>query len=114
MKKNKNIYISSDGFNNLLKIKESINSYRTNFDGYIISYLMITKYWLLAFVEGDGSFYISNNRAIFFITQKDRKVLEAISIFCKNIKRAQIIMIYIKHQNLYVKYQVKTIILLIS
>jgi hypothetical protein len=41
-------------------------------------------------VEGDGSFHFSNNRAIFSITQKDRQVLEAISIFIKNIKRAPI------------------------
>lgn len=52
---------------------------------------MISNYWLLGFVEGDGSFYFSNNRAIFSITQKDKQVLEAISIFIENIKKAPIL-----------------------
>lgn len=71
-----------------MQIKEGINSNRTNYDGYSISYLMISKYWLLGFVEGDGSFhFLNNNRAIFSITQKDRKVLDQISLFIQNINR---------------------------
>ena len=55
---------------------------------------MISKYWLLGFVLfflcnkkklGGGSFHFTNNRAIFSITQKDRQVLDAISIFLQNI-----------------------------
>jgi hypothetical protein len=88
---NKNIFITPDTLKKIVKIKENINRNRTNFDGYKISYLMISKYWLLGFVEGDGSFHFSNNRAIFSITQKDRQVLEAISIFIQNIKRAPIL-----------------------
>ena len=84
------ISISPETFNKIVKIKESINSNRTNFDGYNISHSMISKYWLLGFVEGDGSFHFTNNRAIFSITQKDRKVLEAISIFLQNLTRAPI------------------------
>jgi hypothetical protein len=68
-------------------MKENINRNRTNFDGYKISYLMISNYWFLGFVEGDGSFFLCNNRAIFSITHKDRQVLEAISLY---IKRAPI------------------------
>ena len=71
-------------------MKENINRNRTNFDGYKISYLMISNYWFLGFVEGDGSFFLCNNRAIFSITQKDRQVLEAISLYIQNIKRAPI------------------------
>ena len=71
-------------------MKENINRNRTNFDGYKISYLMISNYWFLGFVEGDGSFFLCNNRAIFSITQKDRQVLEAISLYIKNIQRAPI------------------------
>jgi hypothetical protein len=77
-------------FNKIVKMKENINRNRTNFDGYKISYLMISNYWFLGFVEGDGSFFLSNNRAIFSITQKDRQVLEAISLYIKNIQRAPI------------------------
>lgn len=68
-----------------MEIQKGMNSNRTNYDDYSISYLMITKYWLLGFVEGDGSFHLlNNNRAIFSITQKDRKVLDQISLFIQN------------------------------
>ena len=46
---------------------------------------MISKNWLVGFVEGDGTFYFSNSTAVFGITQKDRQVLEAISTFLQNI-----------------------------
>jgi hypothetical protein len=36
-----------------------MNKLRTNYEGYLITYNMISKYWLLGFVEGDGSFNIS-------------------------------------------------------
>ena len=86
----KTVSIPTETFNKIVKIKENINSNRTNFDGYNISYSMISSYWLLGFVEGDGSFHFTNNRAIFSITQKDKQVLEAISIFFKNLPRAPI------------------------
>ena len=86
----KTISIAPETFNKIVKIKESMNSNRTNFYGYNMSYSMISKYWLLGFVEGDGSFHFTNNRAFFSITQKDRQILEAISLFLKNIPRAPI------------------------
>lgn len=86
----KTISIATEALNKIVKIKESINSNRTKFYGYNISYSMISSYWLLGFVEGDGSFHFTNNRAIFSITQKDRQVLEAISIFLKNLPRQPI------------------------
>lgn len=58
-----------------------MNNFRTNYDGYIISCEMISKNWLVGFVEGDGTFYFSNSTAVFGITQKNKKILEAISIF---------------------------------
>ena len=82
-----NYYVSPEDLQKIEIIKNGINSNRTNFKGYNVSYLMISKFWLLGFVEGDGSFYISNNRVGFTITQKDKQVLEAISIFFKNLKR---------------------------
>lgn len=86
----KTISIATEAFNKIVKIKESINSNRTNFYGYNISYSMISSYWLLGFIEGDGSFHFTNDRAIFSITQKDKQVLEAISIFLQNLPRAPI------------------------
>lgn len=82
--------MTPETFNKIEKIKESMNSNRTNFYGYNISDSPISKYWLLGFVEGDGSFHFTNNRAVFSITQKDRQILEAISLFLKNIPRAPI------------------------
>jgi len=46
---------------------------------------MISKYWLLGFVEGDGSFYISNNSAVFSLRQKDSKVLECIAEYLSKL-----------------------------
>lgn len=82
--------IAPETFNKIVKMKENMNRNRTNFDGYKISYLMISNYWFLGFVEGDGSFFLCNNRAIFSITHKDRQVLDAISLYIKNIHRAPI------------------------
>nr|YP_007374959.1 hypothetical protein PRA_mt0174 [Phlebia radiata]CCE89240.1 hypothetical protein PRA_mt0174 [Phlebia radiata] len=49
---------------------------------------MITKNWLIGFIEGDGTFYFSNSSVVFGITQKDNKILEAIADFIQNIPLA--------------------------
>jgi hypothetical protein len=46
---------------------------------------MISKYWLLGFVEGDGSFNVSNNTAEFSIKQKDSKILILIGEYLENL-----------------------------
>nr|YP_010044433.1 hypothetical protein J6656_mgp32 [Trametes coccinea]QPF23674.1 hypothetical protein [Trametes coccinea] len=46
---------------------------------------MINKHWLVGFIEGDGTFYFSNSSLVFGITQKDKKILEAIKTFIRNI-----------------------------
>lgn len=84
--KENNRSLDLDTLNKIIDIKKGMNDFRTNFDNYIVSSEMISKYWLLGFVEGDGTFYFSNSTAVFGITQKDKKILEAISIFLKNIK----------------------------
>ena len=63
-----------------------MNSLRISYEGYILTSDMINKYWLIGFVEGDGSFYINNSKVVFSITQKDKQVLEAIATFLQNIK----------------------------
>jgi hypothetical protein len=50
--------IAPETFNKIVKMKENINRNRTNFDGYKRSYLMISNYWFLGFVEGDGSLFL--------------------------------------------------------
>ena len=46
---------------------------------------MVTKNWLIGFIEGDGTFNFSNSSVAFGITQKDKQVLEAIAQFLENI-----------------------------
>lgn len=83
--------INPDDFSKILNLKNNMNSLRrdevTNYENYIININMLSKYWLLGFVEGDGTFYFSNNSAVFGITQKDKKILELIAIFINNMKR---------------------------
>jgi len=47
-------------FNKLIELKNSMNSQRTNFELPDTHKIIITPYWLLGFIEGDGSFSISN------------------------------------------------------
>jgi len=77
--------LNIDTFNKIIEIKKSMNDFRTNYDGYTVSSNMVNKNWLIGFVEGDGTFYFTNSTAAFGITQKDKKVLEAISIFLTNL-----------------------------
>jgi LAGLIDADG endonuclease len=78
--------LNMETFNKIINIKNSMNDLRTNYEGYTISRDMVTKNWLLGFVEGEGTFYFSNSTAVFGITQKDKQVLEAISLYLENIK----------------------------
>lgn len=80
--------LSVDTFNQIVELKNSINTLRTNYEGYTISSDMITKNWLIGFIEGDGTFYFSNSSVVFGITQKDNKILEAIADFIQNIPLA--------------------------
>ena len=44
--------------NKIIELKNKMNTNRTNFDRPESSKIIITKYWLLGFIEGDGSFFI--------------------------------------------------------
>lgn len=68
------------------EIRQGMNSKRTNFTLPETHKLKITPYWLLAFVEGEGSFHVEKNqyfRLVFNITQSmvDIAVLELIQEF---------------------------------
>ena len=73
--------IDKDIFSEIENIKNSINSNRTNYEGYNLTNDMINKNWLVGFVEGDGTFYFSHSSVVFGITKKDHppKILEAIA-----------------------------------
>lgn len=78
--------LSIETLEKINEIKNGMNAFsRTNYEGYILTNDMITKNWLVGFIEGDGSFYFSNSSAALGITQKDGKILEAISQFLQNI-----------------------------
>lgn len=83
--KEKGHKIDNTTLTTILTLKNRMNSLRTNYDGYTLTSGMVNKFWLLGFVEGDGSFHFTNSKAIFSITQKDKQVLEAIATFLKNI-----------------------------
>ena len=69
---------------NLLNVKDNINSNRTNFN-MPENHLVITKSWLLGFIEGDGSFSLGrdNLEPVFSIklTEKQYPVLIKIKEF---------------------------------
>ena len=77
--------LSIETLNTIANIKKGMNDLRTNYEGYILTHNMIFKNWLVGFVEGDGTFHFSNSTVVFGITQKDKKILEAISLFLHNI-----------------------------
>lgn len=73
-------------FNKIRSLKNSMNSFRTDFIFPKSHKIIITPYWLLGFVEGDGSFSVSTSPSIslrFNIvqTKSEQKVLEAIRFF---------------------------------
>lgn len=70
------------------KIRMGMNKLRRDFTLGPSYSVHLTSYWLLGFVEGDGSFWIRNNFALSFnITQssKDLVLMEAIRDFFNNL-----------------------------
>jgi hypothetical protein len=73
-------------FNNIRELKNSMNTLRTNFVLPNSHKILITPYWLLGFIEGDGSFSVSTLKSFpirFNIVQAitEKNVLEAIKLF---------------------------------
>jgi len=56
--KNLDIYSKSKVKTKILELKNKMNTSRVDFDRPESSKIIITKYWLLGFIEGDGSFFI--------------------------------------------------------
>lgn len=61
----------------IVAIRNSMNTQRTNFELPSTTHnIIITDYWLLGFVEGDGSFFCrKDGRLTFWISQKRNKAL---------------------------------------
>lgn len=75
-------HLTPEGSRRIYKIRRSMNNFRTNYDLPSTHSLKITNYWLLGFVEGDGTFYYSNTPR-FSIAQEDVSLpaLQAILAF---------------------------------
>lgn len=56
--KNLDTYSKSTVKIKIIELKNKMNTSRVNFDRPESSKVIITKYWLLGFIEGDGSFFI--------------------------------------------------------
>lgn len=70
------------------KIRSTMNSKRTDFSMASDHYYNITPYWLLGFVEGDGSFIVNTSPISFefYLIQKGNKALfEAIKCYLHNL-----------------------------
>lgn len=77
--------LSSEAFYKIQNLKNSMNASRVDFSGYNVSQSAVADFWLLGFVEGDGSFHVSNNAVVFSIKQKDKTILEQIAIYLQNL-----------------------------
>ena len=87
--RNKNLSLTEKSllFDKIRALKNSMNTLRTNFVLPDDHKIIITPYWLLGFIEGDGSFSVSTLNSFPFrfnivqaITEK-KKVFEAIRTF---------------------------------
>jgi len=87
------IYTSSrlktdDMLNKVEEIRLKMNKLRVDFTMPPCYSIHITPYWLLGFVEGDGSFFTRNNFALSFNlaqSSKDIKLMEAIRDYFNNL-----------------------------
>lgn len=60
--RDKNLTVDSSVKDTILEIKENMNNKRVNFD--VSTDIVINKYWLLGFIEGDGSFFIRRDNLV--------------------------------------------------
>lgn len=77
-----------DIFSSIIKLKDSMNDKRVNYDLPAGHRVIITGYYLLGFLEGDGSFYLNKHdmtvRVSLVTTTPNRVVLEKIREFLLN------------------------------
>jgi hypothetical protein len=84
--------LSYDQLNKIQSIKENMNFKRTDYSDYNQIEFNITPYWLLGFVEGEGTFGIKNLTPYFQVVQKDKSknLMEAIKIYLSNLSKNQL------------------------
>lgn len=84
--------LSDDQFNRIQSIKESMNFKRTDYFGYNQNIFNITPYWLLGFVEAEGTFGIKNLTPYFQVAQsnKSKNLMEAIKVYLSDLPKDQL------------------------
>lgn len=74
--------VTAELFHTLIELKAQMNKKRVNFEQPVGHHIKITPYWLLGFMEGEGSFCIvtKDSRTMFVLglTAVESKVLEGI------------------------------------
>ena len=80
--------LSDDQFNKIKYIKANINLKRINHSDYNQNEFNITSYWLLGFVEAEGTFGIKNLTPYFQVAQngKSRNLMEAIKMYLSRLQ----------------------------
>lgn len=80
--------LSDDQFNKIKLIKANMNLKRIDYSDYNKNEFYITPYWLLGFVEAEGTFGIKNLTPYFQVAQngKSKNLLEAIKMYLSKIQ----------------------------
>lgn len=84
--------LSDNQFNKIQSIKENMNLKRTDYSNYNKIEFNITPYWLLGFVEAEGTFGIKNLIPYFQVAQSDKSknLMEAIKVYLSNLSKNQL------------------------
>jgi hypothetical protein len=61
----KNIQLNDEKIQQIMEIKNQINNFRSNFEGYSVNSNMISKHLLIGFIEVEGSIHFSNSSAVY-------------------------------------------------
>jgi len=85
--------LSKSSYDEIVRIKRGMNSQRTTYNDLLLTSLAynnnyLNAYWLLGFIEGEGTFGIKNNVPYFQIAQHNRNsiLMLAISLYLQKKK----------------------------
>ena len=106
--KKQKIYKTSEGLLKIKKLLSQLNNKRTDFTQPKAHTIRITPSWLIGFIEGDGSFYISKKKDHFGFglaisqTAVEIKLLEAIQAYLQNLWKERFNELQITVPNIYI------------
>jgi hypothetical protein len=83
-RRNSDLKIRLNSINKIIELKNNMNKKRTEFK-LPLNHIKISPYWLLGFIEGEGSFYLNRSNLTptfsLSLTQLQKPVIEKIIIF---------------------------------